>query len=40
MPKTNYCSECGTRLGALKHNPEAILFTDDNAGLKYTESAI
>lgn len=33
----NYCSECGTRLFAMKRNPEAILFRDENAGLKYTE---
>lgn len=34
----NYCSECGQRIFALKHNPEAILFRDDTAELKYTES--
>lgn len=33
----NYCSECGARLFAMKNNPEAILFRDDNAGLKYKE---
>jgi len=33
----NYCSECGARLYAMKRNPEAILFRDDNAGLRYKE---
>lgn len=35
----NYCSECGTRFpGGLHHsNKESILFTDDNAWLRYKE---
>lgn len=33
-----YCSECGKRLYlTLKMHPEYILFTDDNAQLKYTD---
>lgn len=33
----NYCSECGERLLALKKNPEAIIFSDDNAWLEHEE---
>jgi hypothetical protein len=33
----NYCSECGERLFAMKKNPEAILFTDYDAQLKYND---
>jgi len=35
----NYCSECGHRFpGGIHHsNPEAILYRDDEAQIKYTE---
>jgi hypothetical protein len=35
----NYCPECGTRFpgGLRRIHPQAILFTDDNAWLKYND---
>ena len=32
----NYCSECGTPIFSKIKNSQYILFTDENAGLKYT----